>query len=79
MSKKKSELGRQNVEKGKAFEDDVAELYRLMGYDVTKGISICNKKVDLLASIQIPGSKQLHRIIIECKDEKKIKLKTSVF
>ncbi len=43
------------VSKRTEFENQVAELYRLMGYEVIQNISICNKKVDILATINIPG------------------------
>lgn len=70
MSKVRSEKGRQSVQRGRKFEDEVAALYRLMGYTVQQNIEICQKKVDILASFQAPGSEHKLRIIVECKDEK---------
>lgn len=69
MSEVGSERGRQSVQKGRKFEDEVAALYRLMGYTVQQNIEICQKKVDILASFLPPGARQEHRVIIECKDE----------
>jgi len=56
---------------GKEFENKVAELLRLMGYKVIHNIEICHKKVDILATLRIPGSDTLHRVIVECKHEEK--------
>lgn len=64
--------GKAAVEKGKKFEDTVADVYRLLGAEVTQNIEICNKKVDILATFQLPGSTIGHRVIIECKDEQKV-------
>ncbi len=69
MSKVSSEKGRQSVKRGRKFEDEVAALYRLMGYTVQQNIEICQKKVDILALIQVPGTQLKHRVIIECKGE----------
>lgn len=51
------------------FENAVADLYRLLGAEVTQNIEICQKKVDILAHFPIQGSKTKHRVIVECKDE----------
>jgi NACHT domain-containing protein/pentapeptide repeat protein len=58
-----------SVEKGRKFEDDVANLYRLLGADVIKGIEISQKKVDLLVTFSYPVR---HRLIVECKDERRV-------
>lgn len=58
--------GRASVAKGRKFEDDVAELYRLQGAEVVQNIQLCNKKVDVLATFSYPV---MHRVIVECKDE----------
>lgn len=63
--------GRASVEKGRKFEDQVADLYRLLGAQVIQGIEICNKKVDIFATFKVPGSNTEHRVIVECKDENK--------
>src|ERR1044072_2272513 len=62
----KSASGKASVAKGRKFEDDVAELYRLQGAEVVQNIEICNKKVDLLVTVSYPFR---HRVIVECKDE----------
>jgi len=63
--------GKAAVKKGKKFEDTVADVYRLLGAKVTQNIEICQKKVDILARFQLPGSPTIHRVIVECKDEEK--------
>ena len=70
MAERTSEAGHRRVPKGRAFEDEVAHLYRLLGYTVEQNIQICQKKVDILARYQPPASHLEHRVIIECKDEK---------
>lgn len=65
-SKKASALkpssGRAAIEKGRNFEDQVAELYRLLGARVTQKIEIHQKKVDILATFRIPGSSREHSV-----------------
>src|SRR5215471_17220091 len=61
------------IPKGKKFEDDVANLYQLLGGGVAQNIEIAHKKVDLLATFSIPGGSNKHRVIVECKDEEKRK------
>lgn len=63
---KRSAAGKASVVKGRKFEDDVAELYRLQGAEVVQNIEICNKKVDILATFSYPFR---HRVLVECKDE----------
>lgn len=63
--------GKEAVQKGVKFEDTVAGIYRLLGAKVIQNIEICQKKVDILATFRIPGSPIGHRVIVECKDEKK--------
>jgi hypothetical protein len=58
-------------EKGRSFEDQVANLYRLLGARVTQNIEIHQKKVDILATFRIPGSSREHTVIVECKDEQR--------
>jgi hypothetical protein len=67
----KSSTGGAAVEKGRSFEDQVANLYRLLGARVTRNIEIHQKKVDLLATFRIPGSSREHTVIVECKDEQR--------
>lgn len=56
-------------EKGSAFEKDVAHLFRLLGAEVVTNVEVCNKKVDILATFSHPVK---HRVIVECKDEKRV-------
>jgi hypothetical protein len=63
------EKSRESVRKGRRFEDEIAALYRLMGYTVQQNIEICQKKVDILASYRLPGTRREHHVIVECKDE----------
>lgn len=67
----KSTNGKKAVEKGRKFEDEVAELYKLLGAQVVQNIEIHQKKVDILATFRIPGSSREHTVIVECKDEKR--------
>lgn len=67
----KTSNGRAAIKKGRNFEDQVAELYRLLGARVTQNIEIHQKKVDILATFRIPGSSREHSVIVECKDEQK--------
>src|SRR6185503_16987715 len=60
-----------SVEKGRSFEDQVADLYRLLGARVTQNIEIHQKKVDILATFRIPGSSREHTVIVECKNEQR--------
>ena len=60
-----------SIQKGAKFEDNVADVFRLLGANVIQNIEICQKKVDIFATFRLPGSSTGHRIIVECKDEKK--------
>lgn len=62
--------GKRSHEKGSDFQDKVAELYRLLGAQVTENVDVCGKKVDLLAVFSVPGGASLHRTIVECKAER---------
>ncbi|MEP6963657.1 MAG: restriction endonuclease, partial [Acidobacteriota bacterium] len=62
--------GQLAARKGKTFENQVAELFRLQGFEVIQNVQICNKKVDMLAVFRLPGSTSPHRVIVECKNEK---------
>ncbi|HST22429.1 MAG TPA: restriction endonuclease [Blastocatellia bacterium] len=70
-SRKKNLQGKESVEKGRLFEDAVADLYRLLGAQVTQNIEIHQKKVDILAAFRVPGSSREYRVIVECKNEKR--------
>lgn len=62
-------IGKASSDKGKKFEDQVADLYRLLGARVVQNIEVHQKKVDILATFRIPGSSREHSVIVECKDE----------
>jgi len=68
---KKNLQGKESVEKGRLFEDAVADLYRLLGAQVTQNIEIHQKKVDILAAFRVPGSSREYHVIVECKNEKR--------
>ena len=70
-SARKRSTGVAAVEKGRSFEDQVADLYRLLGARVIQNIEIHQKKVDILATFRIPGSSREHTVIVECKDEQR--------
>ena len=63
--------GKKSVKKGAKFENTVADLFRLLGAEVVQNIEICQKKVDIFVTFQLPGSPTGHRVIVECKDEKR--------
>jgi hypothetical protein len=68
----RSAKGKASVQKGTKFQDTIADVYRLLGAEVIQNIEICQKKVDILGTFQLPGSPTGHRVIVECKDEKKV-------
>jgi len=65
-----SARGRASVKKGRNFEKRVADLFKLLGAEVTTGIEIRGKKVDILAQLPVPGSRKPMRVIVECKNER---------
>src|SRR6185295_7161879 len=67
-SKAPSNIAMTSTAKGRRFENDVAQLYRLQGASVVQNIEINQKKVDILATFMYPVR---HRVIVECKDEKR--------
>lgn len=71
LRKLKLRPGIVSVEKGRQFEDAIADLYRLLGAEVIQNVEICQKKVDILAQFPIQGSATKHRVIVECKDEER--------
>src|SRR5690349_20399098 len=64
----KISAGLSSVLKGRKFEDEVADLYRLKSAHVEQNNEICNKEVDVFVQFTHPVK---HRVIVECKDEKK--------
>ena len=67
----RSARGKAAVAQGASFEEQVAELYRLLGAEVTRNIEIAHKKVDIFAVFPVPGGYATHKVIVECKDEKR--------
>jgi len=65
------QAGRRAVKKGADFEEQVAGVYSLLGAEVVRGVEICQKKVDILATFPLPASQVAHRVIVECKHEKR--------
>ncbi len=62
------ERGRLSQRKGKRFEDEVATLYRLLGFEVTQDIEVSGIQIDLQIKQRIGGANL--RYLIECKDTK---------
>ena len=58
-------IGRSNQEEGKAFERRIADLYRLLHYQVEQGREFSSREVDLFLTRRI-GDLTVHRAI-ECK------------
>jgi hypothetical protein len=52
---------------GKAFERQVADAYRALGYQVTVNVQLPGKQTDILARQEIGGAPTI-RLAIECKD-----------
>lgn len=64
-------------ETGDAFEERVAELYRLLGYHIERDITVAGQQVDLVAAAAIPGAPPL-RMIVECKGGKRTRVGNDV-
>ena len=60
--------GRISAAKGKRFEDDVATLYRLLGFDVKQDVQLSGFQIDLMIEQDIGGL--LTQAIVECKDKR---------
>ena len=54
------------VSKGKEFEDQVAELYRLMGYEVAQNVGILGHQIDIILTYIMPGGIK-SKTAVECK------------
>lgn len=55
------------MEKGRSFENKVANLFTLWGYHVKKDLLIAGRQVDLL--IEYRSGPFSHKYIVECKDQ----------
>src|SRR4051812_42431000 len=51
---------------GDRFEEEIADLYKAMGYDVKQHVPLCGQEIDILASRTIPGGGSFS-LIVECK------------
>ena len=52
--------------KGKEFEDQVAELYRLMGYELKQNVGILGHQIDIILTYTMPGGIKT-KTAVECK------------
>ena len=62
----RQERGRLTFAKGKRFEDEVATLYRLLGFDVRQDVQLSGFQIDLMIEQKQGGL--LTQAIVECKD-----------
>ena len=60
--------GRRNYAKGKRFEDEVATLYRLLGFEVKYDTQLNGVQIDLMIEQKVGGL--LTQAIVECKDKR---------
>lgn len=60
------ECGDDLMDNGSHFEQQVAELLELMGYEVQHDVLLAGKQIDILAEFLAPGGILL-RILVECK------------
>lgn len=51
---------------GTDFENEVANLYRMLGYEIESNLDLEGFQIDLIASRQIPGADKT-KLLIECK------------
>jgi uncharacterized protein YjbI with pentapeptide repeats len=51
---------------GRRFEDDVGDIYKLLGYQVRHDVSLCGKQTDLFCSRAIPGAPPVS-LYVDCK------------
>jgi len=62
------ERGRRAFKKGKRFEDEVATLYRLLGFEVKQDTQLSGVQIDLQVQQKMGGL--LTQAIVECKDKR---------
>lgn len=55
-----------SLEQWQVFEDEVASFYRLLGFDVARGVIVPGQQIDLVCEQQVPGI-GLARVCVECK------------
>jgi len=63
-----SERGKQSHERGKRFEDKVAALYRLLGFEVTQDVQLSGVQIDI--QIQKKEGGLPVKAIVECRDKR---------
>lgn len=64
----KSKRGRLSYKKGKRFEDEVATLYRLLGFEVKQDVQLSGMQIDLQIEKREGGLRT--QAIVECKDKR---------
>jgi RecG-like helicase len=64
----KAELGRRSYKKGKRFEDEVAALYRVLGFEVKADTELSGVQIDLMIRQKSGGLTT--EAIVECKDKR---------
>ncbi len=62
----KAERGARSYRKGKRFEDEVAALYRLLGFEVKADTELSGVQIDLMIRQKLGGANV--EFIVECKD-----------
>jgi len=60
-----AERGRRNYAKGKRFEDEVATLYRLLGFETKQDVELSGVQIDLMIQQKLGGASI--EFIVECK------------
>ncbi|MFN0110843.1 MAG: TIR domain-containing protein [Blastocatellia bacterium] len=63
-----SERDLRSYKRGKSFEEEVATLYRLFGFDVKQDVQLNGMQIDLLIEKREGGL--LTQAVVECKDKK---------
>ncbi|ODS38177.1 MAG: hypothetical protein A7316_00320 [Candidatus Altiarchaeales archaeon WOR_SM1_86-2] len=64
----------ESQDKGKEFENKVAELYRLMGHEVKQNVGILGHQIDIILEYTMPGGIKA-KTAVECKYVEKGNLK----
>jgi len=66
MSKKRTKTNKTKKEVGDEFEEKVAELYRLMGYEVKQNVGVLGHQIDIILGYTMPGGIKA-KTAVECK------------
>ena len=67
-------MEKQRVNNGKSFEQEVADAYRTLGYEIRSDLIIGTKQTDIIVSRKVPGIDMELRYYVECKDYQKANL-----